>query len=151
MLQAFVPASSEAGRDGGSKKRRRPVAAGEGEEVSSLYESIVRPGEGNRAREMAVNDRSFTVVGVRRVLFASGELLPSPCNLPVPSMLFFLPEMGTSTQLRCYEQRATRQRPRPEARLNQWKGASEDTPLNHVLDQLAFPATFSLFARVMAL
>ncbi|CAN0191124.1 unnamed protein product [Ectocarpus sp. 6 AP-2014] len=43
MLQAFVPASNEVGRDTSSKKRRRDAQEGDGETVSSIYESIVRP------------------------------------------------------------------------------------------------------------
>lgn len=49
MWQAFVPATGRDnhGRDGGGvagKKRRRAVAAGDGETVSAVYASIVQPG-----------------------------------------------------------------------------------------------------------
>lgn len=44
MRQAFVPATGEAGGDNASKKRRRVGAAGEGQAVASIYESIVQPG-----------------------------------------------------------------------------------------------------------
>lgn len=53
MRQAFVPAS---GRDEGgvtSKKRRRAVAAGDGEAISALYESIVQPGQRGRRGAVA--------------------------------------------------------------------------------------------------
>ena len=55
MWQAFVPATGrdDHGQDGpgtAGKKRRRAVAAGEGEAVSALYASVVQPGETGIAR-----------------------------------------------------------------------------------------------------
>lgn len=44
MRQAFVPATGLAGEGTASKKRRRAVAAGDGQAVSSIYEGIVQPG-----------------------------------------------------------------------------------------------------------
>ncbi|CAM9783102.1 unnamed protein product, partial [Scytosiphon promiscuus] len=83
MRQAFVPATSGVDKDACAKKRRRPVAPGEGEAVSSIYESIVRPGkstigDGGSESNRWLESKSVADAGYLPASRASPMALPRP-------------------------------------------------------------------------